>query len=82
MKAVESTNKKPEPVVLKNTTDPPEILASAIKDVAEAARKLLSSKLTKRAIVILLKDSIGYISMKDIELVLDHAACLDKFVKR
>lgn len=57
-----------------------QIMEQAIVDVATAARKLLSSKLTKRAILVLIKDSIKGTPMplKDIEIVLDCAATLDK----
>jgi hypothetical protein len=69
-------------IVLDKADQAPEILASAIVDVAAAARKLLASRLTKRAVVVLLKDSIGTMSMRDIEFVLDHAATLDRYTKK
>lgn len=57
-----------------------EIMEQAIVDVATAARKLLNSKLTKRAILVLIRDSIigNNIGLKDIEVVLDCASKLDK----
>lgn len=57
-----------------------EIMEQAIVDVATAARKLLNTKLTKRAVVVLIKDSMSGtgIPMKDIEWVLDCASKLDK----
>jgi hypothetical protein len=54
---------------------PAEVLAEAIVQVADAAKRLLSSRLTKRAILVLLHDSSG-VGMRDIEYVLDHAAQL------
>lgn len=56
------------------------VMEQAIVDVAEAARKLLNSRLSKRAILVLIKDSMTGqgVPMKDIELVLDCAAKLDK----
>lgn len=56
------------------------IMQEAIVEIASAARTLLNSRLTKRAIVVLIKDSIpgSGITMRDIELVLEHAAKLDK----
>lgn len=56
------------------------IMEEAIVQVANAARKLLSSKLTKRAVFVLIKDSMsgGGLPLKDIELVLDCASKLDK----
>ncbi|MES2359963.1 MAG: hypothetical protein V4529_16610 [Gemmatimonadota bacterium] len=73
--------KTEEPVIINNKADPPEILATSIREVAEAARKLLATRLTKRAILVLLKDSCG-LPMHEIEKVLDHAASLDRYVKR
>ena len=56
------------------------IMEDAIVEVATAARKLLNSKLTKRAVLVLIKDSMSGtgVPMKDIELVLDCASRLDK----
>lgn len=57
----------------------PAILASAITDVAEAAKKLLGGPLKRRTIVVLLQDSIGTgITKKQIEQVLDAAAELKR----
>lgn len=57
-----------------------QVMEQAIVEVATAARKLLNTKLTKRAIVVLIKDSMTGtgMPMKDIELVLDCASTLDK----
>lgn len=57
-----------------------EIMEQAIIDTAQAARTLLNSKLTKRAVMVLIKDSMSGtgLPLKDIELVLDCAARLDK----
>lgn len=59
----------------------PEILATAIVDVAKAAKALLGSRLSKRALLVLLHDKtkIPYVT---IERVLDAAADLGSFVKR
>lgn len=59
---------------------PVEVLAKSIVEVADAAKKLLSSKLSKRAICVLIKDSMSGpgVTMKDIQVVLDCAANLDK----
>jgi hypothetical protein len=56
------------------------IMEQAIVDVAEAARKLLNSRLSKRAVIVLIRDSMPGSGMpfKDIETVLDCAARLDK----
>jgi hypothetical protein len=53
----------------------PEILAKAIVEVSEAAKKLLASRLTRRALLILLKDASGE-SMDVCGRVLDAAADL------
>lgn len=58
-----------------NNEVPVEILADAIVHVARAAQQLLNSRLTKRAIVLLLHESSG-VGKRDIEYVLDHAASL------
>lgn len=57
-----------------------QIMEQAIVDVATAAKKLLNSKLSKRAILVLIKDSIvgNHIGLKDIEVILDCAANLGK----
>lgn len=73
--------KKKEPIVVLDEGQTPEILASAIKDVADAAKKLLSTRLTKRAILVLLKDMSGQ-PMHVIESILDNAASLDRFIKK
>lgn len=55
--------------------EPIELIAKSIIDVAEAFQKINNSKLKKRAIVLLLQDSIGStnITRTQIELVLEHA---------
>lgn len=56
------------------------IMEQAIIDVATAARKLLASRLSKRAVLVLIKDSMTGtgLPLRDIELVLDCASKLDK----
>ena len=58
-----------------------EVLASAIVEVADAAKRLLNSKLTEVAILVLLKHTTG-ISQRDIKMVLKAAADLKRFVKK
>jgi hypothetical protein len=50
-----------------------ELLAQSIVQVAEGFQKVLSSPLTKRALIVLLQDGIGTskITKSQIELVLD-----------
>lgn len=59
---------------------PIEVLAKSIVEVSEAARKLLNSRLSKRAVIVLIKDSMmgPGLPLKEIELVLDCASKLDK----
>lgn len=59
----------------------PELLADAIIDVSKAAKTLLASRLTRKALLVLLHHSSG-VSQRDIGIVLDHATHLDQFVKR
>lgn len=73
--------KKKNPVIVGTDDVGPEILAKAIVEVADAAKKLLSSRLTKKAILVLLKDKTG-LPQHAIESVLDGAARLDEYVKR
>lgn len=54
-----------------------EILADSIVSVATAARKLLDSRLSERAVVILIKDMSPSLSIKQIETVLHNAAKID-----
>ncbi len=58
-------------------TDPDE-LAQAIIDVAAAAKRILASKLSRRAIIVLIKDSVGPggPGLREIEQILEHAAAL------
>lgn len=58
-----------------------EVLASAIVEVADAAKRLLNSKLTEEAVIVLLKHRTG-ISQREIKEVLYAAADLQRFVKK
>lgn len=69
-------NEKPDQV-------PVEVLAQSITDVAEAAQKLLSGPLKKRAVMVLIKDACNArVSLGDIDLVLSVAADLKKYYLR
>ena len=74
--------KQPKVTIVKDGDNVKEIkiMEDAIVEVATAARKLLNSKLSKRAVFVLIKDSmVGTgVPLRDIELVLDCAAKLDK----
>lgn len=59
-------------------------LAAALEKVSEAAKKILNGPLTKRAVLVLIKDlcpQTGY-SLSSIETVLEAAANLDQYVSR
>lgn len=64
------------------------LVADAIRQVATAAQRLLTSGLTKRAVVVLIQDLIPAnargqkLGKGDIEAVLDAAANLGKFVEK
>jgi hypothetical protein len=61
----------------------PEILAQAIEDVAAAAKKLLASRLSKRAIILLIHDhAAGRVGKREIEQVLDSAASLTFYLNK
>ena len=74
--------KHPKVTVVKDKENVVEvqIIEQAILEVATAARTLLNTRLTKRAILVLIKDSMtgSGLPLKDIELVLDCASRLDK----
>jgi hypothetical protein len=73
---------KPKPVIELGDTDP-DLLASAIVDVAAGAKKLLGSRLSRRAILILIQDkAVGKHSLADIEAILNAAADLGSYVRR
>ncbi len=56
---------------------PAEVMEQAIVDLAQAGRKLLSSRLNRRALLVLLKDATN-VSFRDIGAVLDNLATLDE----
>lgn len=76
-KRVERKPAKLPGVTIKSDETEADVLAAAIVDVAKSARKLLGSKLSKRAITVLLNNSCK-VSQADIERVLCAAANLDK----
>jgi hypothetical protein len=64
-----------KPTIINEADVGPEILAKAIIDVSDAAKKLLSSRLTNRALTVLLRDATG-LPLVTIEKVLNAAADL------
>ncbi len=64
---------------------PVELIAESILEIAEAFKKINSSRLNKKAIVLLLQDAIGVskINKREIELVLEYAPKLAEiFLKK
>lgn len=57
-----------------------EVLESAVVDVAAGVRKLMSSRFTKRAIILLIQDAAGAaaVTKSQVEAVIDAVADLDK----
>jgi predicted metal-dependent hydrolase len=79
----EMSNAKPALQILPDDDHGPELIAKSIEEVADAAKKLLNSRLHRRAILLLIKDNCGaqaHIGMGDIEKVLEAAAGLRKYV--
>ncbi len=70
--SVTTNEENPEPV---------ELIASSIIGVAEAFEKINNSRLSRRAVILLLHDLIGptKINKKQIELILDNAPLLKKY---
>lgn len=60
-----------------NEEVPTEVMATAIRDIAEGTRKMLGGRLNKRAVLVLLKDAT-HESLETIERVLSAAGNLDK----
>lgn len=61
---------------------PAEVLAQSIEDVAKGMRKILATRLTKRALMVLIRDACS-ISLREIEKVLDSVEHLDRrFLKK
>lgn len=58
--------------------EPLEVLAQAIIDVAEAFENINKSRLSRRAVILLLKD-ITKLSVADIDTVLNCAPLLKKY---
>ena len=57
----------------------PSVLADSVVAVAEGMRRALAGGLTRRAVVVLIQDSVkGTISRAEIEKVLDAVENLDK----
>jgi hypothetical protein len=59
----------------------PELLASAIDDIAKSARKLLDSRLTEKALILLVSEYSG-VNRRDCKAVLEAAAGLRFYLKK
>lgn len=72
---------KPRAKPIAIDTEGVEILAESIIQVSEAAKALLSSKLTEKALLLLLSHSSG-LGQRECKKVLDAAANLHMYVKK
>lgn len=71
---IKSNEENPEPI---------EIIAQSIIDVSAAFEKIAQSRLSKRAVVLLIRDATRNISINDIEVILDVVPRLkDIYLKR
>lgn len=71
-----------KPVIELGDTDP-KLLAKAIVDVADGARKLLAAGLTKECLIVLIQHkTAGRVGQRTIKEVLDAAADLGSLVVR
>lgn len=62
---------------------PREVLAKAVVEVADAAKRLLNGPLTKRAVIVLVQDACkGQVSRAVVEVVLDAASDLKRLYVR
>jgi hypothetical protein len=57
---------------------PVEEIAQAIADLSVAARKLMSTRLSTKAIVILLQSMSGGVKRSDIEIILHNLQIMDR----
>lgn len=72
---------QPKPIINndKDNPIPVEIIAESIVQVAKGFQAMRNSKLSRRAIILLIKDSCpGNVPIADISNILDAAANLDK----
>lgn len=72
----------PTTIEIRRGEESVEILAQQIEDLATAAADLLGSRLSRRAIVLLLQDKIGasYINKSQINAVLEALPQLHEYV--
>lgn len=77
---------KPQTVTVKRNEEKPEpveVIAQAIIDVSAAFKKVNSSRLEKRAIILLIKDMNPNLTIGDINSVLYNAAKLEEtYIKK
>lgn len=71
--------KQPKITVLNDNDTTPEVLASTIKAMSESVKKLLDGPVKKRALLILIKDQIAGIGIRDIEMVIDAMSNAARF---
>lgn len=70
---IKSNEENPEPI---------ELIAQSIIEISEAFKKIENSRLSKRAIILLIKDRCNGIGMTEIETILDVVPKLkDYYIK-
>jgi hypothetical protein len=69
----------PKPTITVDTD--PELLASAIVEVSQSAKKLLASRLTEKAVLLLVSHASG-VSQRECKRVLEAAGDLHLYVKK
>jgi hypothetical protein len=73
---------RPTTIATNNNNAPPlppvEEIAQAIADLSVAARKLMSTRLKDKAIVILLQAMSGNVKRSDIEIILHNLQIMDR----
>lgn len=73
--------KKQHATVLNDSDESVEVIATHIKNVAEAAKKIVNGPLTMRALCVLIHDAIKGTKkpgIRDIQLILEVAGSLDR----
>lgn len=61
-----------------NPLPPPEEIAQAIIDLSAAAKKMMNTRLTTKAIIILLQSMSGKVKRSDIEIILHNLQLMDR----
>lgn len=74
-----TTNQTITVKVNEENPEPLEVIAQSIIEVAEAFKKIQNSRLSKRVIVLLIKDMTRNIGINEIEAILDAVPKLESY---